>query len=225
MPSKNSNIYRLLFAGWFGVILFWMAGVPEGSYQQLDVAVSIWLTNFLKASPSVAQLLYKFNSINEAYINVPIMLLCQLIVCLYFTNLSRKQAFYKLFCTFIWVEFWILLVINPFVTKLFAMDVHIVPEVSSWISETNRQTTAAIISRHVFAMFFLAWYFIDHKTQRFGKCLIYLCALLFALPPILNVKHWLSDWLFSAWFAYSAACVSRLANLEEHLTRWFFQKK
>ncbi len=227
MVPVNSNIYRLMLAGWFGVILFWVAGVPEGGYQQLDVNVSIWIANFLKSSPVVSQFLFKFNSIDETYINIPIMILCQIIASLRLAKSERAQSLLKIIIIFLWVEFWILLIINPYLSKVFTLDVHIVPEVSNWMTETNRvvNDNAALISRHVFSMLFFAWYFIDKKTDNFSKAVIAICAITFALPPMLNAKHWLSDWLFSAWFAYSAVHISKLFNLETIASNFLLQKK
>ena len=227
MTILKSNMHKLMLAGWFGVLLFWMSGIPEGSYQQLDVAFSIYVTNILKSSPAVASFLYKFTSLDEAYLNVPVMMSLLAFASYRAEPGQRLPRFIKLTFAFLWLEFWILFVINPFISKIFAMDVRIVPEVNSWISETNRFVgdNTAVISRHVFAMLFLAWFYLDEKTDKFSKFLIYLCAITFALPPVLNIKHWLSDCLFSAWFAYSSVQISKIINLDGQVLAWFAQKK
>lgn len=214
-----------MFAGWVGVLLFFLAGVPDGSYQLLDVNISIAITNYLKSSPILASILFKFTSIDESYVNVPILLLI-IGIASYQLKANRKIGAYVMVCSLFWVELWILGVVNPFFSKVSVMNFNIVPEVGDWMSQTQRvyADNNSIISRHVFAMFFYASYCYNKNYTKLAKLSIWLCALLFAIPPILNAKHWLSDWLFSVWFAYSAVNLSKFVNLETKLHN-FFQNK
>lgn len=217
MQQTNKYIKRLLFAGWFGIFLFIIAGIPDGSYQIFDVKVSILITNYLKSSPALSNFLYHFNSIDEVYINVPAILLLQLLLIKRLPLEKRKPAVISVLASIIWLELWILLVINTLLVDVFTMDVHIVPEVNSWISETNRiiSSESSLISRHVFTMVFLSLYFADAGHSKFSKILVWACALTFAVPQLLNVNHWISDWLFSVWFTYSAFNLSRLIPIEK----------
>lgn len=227
MKQINSSIYKLLFAGWLGVVLFWLAGVPDGSYQTIDVNISIWFTGVLKAHPDVAQVLYNFNSISEAYTNVLVMFACLVFGMLRLKSQDRTAGFFKILAAFIWVEFWIIFVINPFISQFLTLDVNMVPEVSSWINETQRVVgnETALISRHVFTMLFLAWYNVDERVDFLSKILIYSCAIIFSFAPILNAHHWMSDFLFSGWLAYSFVHLSALCKLEYWLQNWFSNNK
>lgn len=227
MELINHSIYKLLFAGWLGVFLFWLAGVPEGSYQQLDVNMCIWITNMLQHHPYIAKLLYNFNSISEIYINLVTMLVFMVLSAMRQHGEARYENICKIICAFIWVEFWILCIINPFISQFLTLDVNLVPEVSTWINETNRivDNETTLISRHVFTMLFLAWYYLNGKKDCISRVIIYFCAIVFSVAPILNAHHWMSDFLFSSWLAFSCVHFSKLFKLDYILFKRLFQNK
>lgn len=225
MEKINKHLYCILFAGWLGVILFFLAGIPEYGYQMLDINTSISLTNFLKSHPEISNVLLKFNSVDEMYLNVPIILTA-IAFAVSGLKAGRKQAFIGMLAALFWVEFWIMGFINPFFSKIAILDFNVVPEVGAWMLETKRvvASNGSILSRHVFAMFFLSGYCYNSKYSKPLKVLIWFLALVFAVPPLLNAKHWLSDWIFSLWFTFSAIHFSKFINLESRLQN-FFQNK
>lgn len=225
MEGINKHLKHILLAGWLGVLLFFLAGIPENSYQILDVKISISIANYLKASPTISSFLYQFNSIDHIFINLPIIIG---IILLAITQLksNRRQALLSVILALFWVELWIFALINPIFSKITIMDFNIVPEVESWLSETNNgiSSSNSIVSHHVFAMFFYASYCYRKDFSTIAKISIWLCALTFAIPPILNAKHWLSDWLFSAWFTYSSIHLSKFIDIESRILRFFKQE-
>lgn len=226
MNKLNIHIKKLAFAGWFGVLIYILISIPDGGFLQFDVMAFMSVIDLLKSSPYLSNFLYKFNSVKEIWLNVPIMLICMFFTARYMPKEQRKEQYLKILCTVFLVEMWIMLIINPLLSKIITLNIDIVPEVKVWMDSTNRvvNESASLISRHVFTMFFYAFYFVEKEHPTKFKFLIWICAIVFSLPLFLNARHWLSDVVFSIWLSYSAVNLCKLFEIETEILRRLFPK-